>query len=206
MDNIIEYIHIPKNAGTFVKKFAVMSNNNININSCDNERELNGDCSHLHKSYLYLSNKNNNKCYMTIIRNPYDRFYSIYQYDKDFLINIFPIEIFDTFDTFLNYFYENKEMIYKHTHLYPQYEYLLNNNNEISDNIDILLFEDLPLNLKKYLDKKRTGYYSHKLYNIINKGKYKEKHLWTKEQKNKFNSIYEKDIEFYKKFNKFSVY
>lgn len=193
MDEInLIYIHIPKNAGTFVKQF-MASGDFKNLNSCEKEREIRGDCSHLH--ITYLEHKNCDKNYFTIIRNPYDRFYSIYEYDKVFLKKIYNEDIFKNFDTFLEYFFKNPNEIYKHKHLYPQTYYLKDHKNNLNEKIDILLFEDLPINLKKYLEKKRNGYYIHKLNKLVNQGKYTEKHHFTDNEKNKIQFIYQNDFK-----------
>jgi hypothetical protein len=193
MDEInITYIHIPKNAGTFVKQFMAIGNDK-HLNACDKEREIKGDCSHLH--ITYLEHKNDDINYFTIIRNPYDRFYSIYEYDKEFLKKIFNKDIFENFETFLEYFYKNPNEIYKHKHLYPQSEYLINKNKKINEEIDILLFEELPINLKKYFEKKRIGYHIHKLNKLINQGNYTKKHLFTEIEKKKIQHIYQNDFK-----------
>lgn len=193
MDEInISYIHIPKNAGTFVKQFMAIGDNK-HLNACDKEREIKGDCSHLH--ITYLEHKNSDTNYFTIIRNPYDRFYSIYEYDKDFLKKHYKEDIFKNFETFLEYFYEKPNEIYKHKHLYPQSEFLLDYKNKLNENIDILLFEQLPINLKKYLEKKRIGYHIHKLNKLINQGNYTEKHHFTDTEKKKIQYIYQNDFK-----------
>ncbi len=76
----IEYLHIPKCAGTFVKKLLYLNNSNDSDLSCKLYREIHdGDCSALHIHFFKYKNKNKN--FFAIIRNPYTRFVSNYYYD-----------------------------------------------------------------------------------------------------------------------------
>ena len=88
----IEYLHIPKCAGTFVKKLLYLNygkNSDHSDLSCKLYREKNdGDCTDLHIPYFKYPNKNKN--FFAIIRNPYTRFVSNYYYDFHTQLPYFP--------------------------------------------------------------------------------------------------------------------
>jgi hypothetical protein len=208
------YIHIPKNAGTFVKSFINDSQSDINsIEGCNTIRlnDSNGDCSKVHKTYIELNDeinienidkyKNNFYNYFTIIRNPYKRFESIYEYDKDFLKKFLDTN-YSNFDEFLDYLFKNPKKIYSHKHLYPQIDFIKNNNNF---EVDILLFEDIPYNLRNYCHYKKMNYHIHKFNDIINEGIKRNNNYWNDDNIMKFNKLYWEDIKFYNKFNKLLI-
>lgn len=196
------YIHIPKNAGTFIKEFMINIDDNDQYDGCKKERERVGDCSHYHKTYKeYIEEDINNKYnrYFTIIRDPYTRFESIYYYDKEFLkkLKLYPDYIYESFECFLDYFYNNRDEINKHKHLIEQSKYC-SINNKLVDDIDILDFNELPINCKKYLEKINNPYHIHKLYDKFNTNSYNS-HIWTDKEKDKLKYIYQNDFILLKK-------
>lgn len=154
---LIEYIHIPKCGGTFIKNLLeTFSESTDSDLSCKAYRKKHGDCTSLHIPYHkhYDFSKN----FFAVIRDPYTRLVSNYYYDLDNWKKLFGHENCLCFDTFVNYLYINPKMIYMHIHLYPQSYFLKNSadSRELSENIHLFSFNDLPFNI----------YYFFKEFNI----------------------------------------
>lgn len=149
--SIIEYIHIPKCGGTFVKNLVY----NGDDESADSElsckayrKKHGGDCAKLHRPYSLIANKN--KIFIAVVRDPYTRLKSNYHYDIENWKTIFGENNCDTFEKFVDFLHKNPEMIYSHIHLYPQ-TYFLTVNNQISPNILLFAFNELPHNIFYFL-------------------------------------------------------
>ncbi len=150
-NNFIEYIHIPKCGGTFVKNLIY----NIDDDSSDAElscrayrKKHGGDCAKLHRPYSLIANKN--KIFIAVVRDPYTRLKSNFHYDIDTWKTLFGENNCQSFEKFVDFLHNNPEMIYSHIHLYPQ-SYFLTVNNQVDPNIYIFSFRELPYNIFYFL-------------------------------------------------------
>jgi hypothetical protein len=143
---LIEYIHIPKCGGTFIKNLLETFSEQPNDSqlTCKAYRKKFGDCADLHLPFFKI--QNNSKFFIAVVRDPFTRLLSNYFYDLENWKILFGHENCSSFDTFVNFLFLNPQMIFKHIHLYPQVYFLLD-KNIISSDIHIMSFKDLPFNV-----------------------------------------------------------
>lgn len=206
-NGLIIFIHIPSTSGTYIeanlcKKFNIPNNADewpkVNENALSGLKKINKN-HYLNLTHLTLSemikfnyiNEQNNQYIFTIIRNPYDRVFSLYnRWFKDyynsldlFLDKLIDIDlnnynhngIINTDDNFnyLNMVSYIDNITY---FLIPQYYYIVNNYDNIY-NVDIIKYEDIEilnekLNLNLKFQKKNnnnlTFEQKQKIYKIYN--------------------------------------
>lgn len=160
-NNYYIYIHIPKNAGKYIRTKIIKNKNNQIIKKYWNIVD-NLDLAHIPyiKKNLFID-INLNYNYFTYTRCPYDRIISGFFYKnsekkiedfKDFIKNTLPLYKFDIiFDQNI-------------IHYYPQYLFVCDENSEICKNIDIKKLEDNEKPRKYNL----TKYFDDECINIIN--------------------------------------
>lgn len=196
--NLIEYIHIPKCGGTFVKNLMHGSNGEDADNNSDSEltckayrKKHGGDCSKLHKPYNLIADKN--KIFIAIVRDPYTRLKSNYHYDLDTWKMLFGESNCTTFEIFVDFLHKNPEMLYSHIHLYPQ-TYFLTVNNQVNPSIYIFSFKSLPTNIFYFL--KNTIKYPIRNYNLLKNYNKQENIDYTinSEEITKIKILYKDDI------------
>ena len=151
-------LHIPKTGGSSIEKYLKKK---LNIHDLTKEHlyskysynildyELNGhSLQHLtYQEILYNSeflnfNLKNIKNIITVVRNPYERLISELFYTK--VINL-TMNKDDVFIKIRNYIYSDSNF---DNHKIPQYLFLLDNNQQISDKIKILKTESLRDDMK----------------------------------------------------------
>jgi len=184
----IIFIHIPKTAGVSI------------IKSLFNDKVKTGG----HRNYIYLSKlfqDFNDYFKFTIVRNPWDRLFSAYNFLSNGGINIHDKNAFNMYlkntlsfeDFVLNWI--NEENIFKIIHFYPQYWFLKNRSGKI--NIDhIGYYEQLESSFKLLCDK----------FNFKNKLKHLNKNNMSLSYKDVYNDemiekvrlIYNLDIKLFK--------
>lgn len=149
---LIEFIHIPKCGGTFIKNFIGPDSQDAKDTdlTCKMYRKKHGDCTSLHLSFEELRMRNVKKFFVAVVRDPCTRLASNYHYDIDVWKKIFGEKVCATFETFVSFLCDNPQMIYKHIHLFPQSHFLLESrkgSNSISKDIHIFSFDQLPMNI-----------------------------------------------------------
>jgi len=198
-------IHIPKTGGTSLEKyFSKKYNIKLDINSLytikNNPEYL---LNNVHLQHLTLLNlKDNNKRFkidwnnlkiITIVRNPYDRILS-----EIFWRNI-KMEKKNNIKTKIDSINKIKEYIQKYknnnstldNHMRPQYEFLLNKEQQIDPNILILKTEDLTEQMKK------NGWVDFSNFDnkVINTYKYSD--WFNQEILDLINEIYDNDFKYF---------
>lgn len=185
------FIHIPKAAG-------------ISVN-----RSLFGNLGGGHKSLRWYMDRypksTIDKFYkFTFVRNPWDRLFSAYNFLKKGGINLMDEEFRDNvlinFTDFNDFVmnWVNHENIYSYTHFIPQFEYLTNEQGQISMDY-IGRFENIENDLDIIL--KNSKIPNHKELMVMNKTFIKSldyKDHYSTEAKEKIYQIYKKDIELFK--------
>jgi hypothetical protein len=200
-NNYYTYIHIPKNSGKYIRKkiddkyirLLYMWGKSQNI---DNAHLSYLDCFKKIKLSKKVPEVDHNKIFFfTFIRNPYDRVISAYHYLKYnnrmnfdmFLKNI----INKAMKIRLNKVclsHEPQNIKYEEAfiHLYPQYLFLLDENNNVSPNIKIEKLEDCTKNHDLF------DFYDFQIK------KYDYSHFYTsKEHYEIVNDFYSKDFEYF---------
>jgi hypothetical protein len=146
-DKIYLYVHIPKTSGLYVKT-SILGNKKSNIifydykvienNSTQNMMNEHAKISKIKKS---ISSENLKHIkFFTIVRNPYDRLYSLWKFflpKKDEVINPFGILLPKDFEEFV---YDYCNGFYDKFHLMQPQQYFL--EGESIKNIKILKFEE----------------------------------------------------------------
>lgn len=152
--NIIEFIHIPKCGGTFIKNLirkTTNENDDSELACKDYRQKHGGDCTNLHVPYFTLvqNPSKKNKFFFAIIRCPISRLISNYYYDKLIFKQLFGELNCSSIKNFVNYLHENPSEMNKHIHLLPQSYFLTEKKNgtALSQNIIYLSFSQLPLNI-----------------------------------------------------------
>lgn len=172
---MIEYIHIPKCGGTFIKNllsFAGSDDSSDSSLTCKMYRKKHGDCTALHLSFEELRQRNINKMFVTVVRDPYTRLFSNFYYDIDIWKKMFGEVNCTSFGAFVNFLHQNPLLIYKHIHLFPQTYFLLESRNasdHISTDIHIFSFKDLPLNVFYFLRQAKVPIRNEHLFTQFNK-------------------------------------
>ena len=158
------YIHIPKNAGKYIRK-NIKDNQKNKIIKCywgiDNKNNI--DLAHI--PYILKDNyynSNNEKIYYAHSRNPYDRIISAYFY-KNNNNNIFDFKLF--IKNILKTLNFNNKYSLDIIHYYPQYMFICDENGNI-DNIIIKKLQDIDkLNIRTY---DLSEYFDKELLQIVN--------------------------------------
>jgi hypothetical protein len=153
-ENNLEYIHIPKTAGTSIENLG--KKYNINWGRFNNEYKVKytNICSKWHNS-TFIYNKNN----FTIIRNPYDRIISEFFYSNgnNHISKITEFNVW--FNNILNNYNKNKYI--NDCHIIPQSEYVFTkdkNENKIKRIEHIIYMDnDMDKNLDKLFKKYNLG-------------------------------------------------
>lgn len=171
---MIEYIHIPKCGGTFIKNLLLNLDSDDSHDSsltCKMYRKKHGDCTALHLSFEELRQRNANKMFLAVVRDPYSRLFSNYFYDMDTWRKIFGEIHCATFAAFVQFLYKNPLSIYKHIHLFPQAHFLLEsrNSDRISRDVHIFSFKDLPMNVFYFMNQARIPMRKTNLFTKFNK-------------------------------------
>jgi len=196
------FIHVPKNAGGFIRKTLL---NNYNFEIYDILDELSDDNKRIKKciniiefGYTWLINtKLQNYDVFCIIRNPYERFISGYLYIKTYREDIFTIK-----DLILNK--DNlKNGIFKNTlvdldtycHIFITQSHFING----LPNLCILNYDNLNYNLCNFLLKKGITTIQHENI-ILNSSLYEKNGFWEYIDSFSLNFI---NTFFYDDFNKF---
>jgi hypothetical protein len=174
--NIIEFIHIPKCGGTFIKNLirkTTNENDDSELACKDYRQKHGGDCTNLHVPYFTLFQNENkkNKIFFAIIRCPVSRLISNYYYDVEIFKQIFGQNACSSLNAFVDYLHKNPSEIYKHIHLYPQSYYLTDKKNSttLSQNIIYLSFTQLPLNIYYLLKSMNVPLRNENLFKHFNK-------------------------------------
>lgn len=195
MNKLVEYIHIPKCGGTFIKNLLESGTEQRDSElTCRAYRKKHGDCTDLHQPYSKLVNRS--KFFLAVVRDPFSRLVSNYFYDLDNWVALFGAENCTNFATFVNFLYLNPKMIYRHIHLYPQV-YFLMDKNAISSDVTIMSFKDLPFNVYYFLKSLNLHVRNYNLLKNFNKQENLDyKGLLTKENIEKIKFIYADDIKY----------
>lgn len=165
------FIHIPKTGGTslenyFSSKYDIKLNNDSLFNSLENNI-IQFDSSLQHLKYTsIIKNKdffkidNNNLKIITIVRNPYDRIVSDLFFLKSINVDSSCAKVYNEIKS---YIIRNRD-----NHGIPQYQFLIDENNKLIDNIKILHTETLnndmynlgytDFNLKANTNSKKVNY------------------------------------------------
>jgi len=172
LKNRVVYIHIPKNSGKYVR--SCIANKYKIINSFWDIGKI--DRAHIPYSMREIFVNNPQECrYITFVRNPYDRFISAFKYKfpnaNITSMRIFIKEILPTYQ-FDNLY--NPNII----HFYPQYLFLINENNEewnINKDIEVTKLENakdykfIHFNNFKLSKYSYTEYFDNECISILNK-------------------------------------
>lgn len=194
--NIIEFIHIPKCGGTFIKNLirkTTNENDDSELACKDYRQKHGGDCTNLHIPYYTLCQSPNkkNKIFFAIIRCPVSRLISNYYYDVEIFKQIFGEVVCSSLNTFVDYLHQNPSEIYKHIHLYPQSYFLTDKKNSttLSQNIIYLSFTQLPLNIYYLLKSMNVPLRNENLFKHFNKQEVETSNV--KLEKNTLKKIYD---------------
>lgn len=179
------FIHIPKTAGISISK-TIYDDNVIGHRSLKKYKNIN-----LKDYYIF-----------SFVRNPYDRIFSAYNFLKKGGINDLDRDFNDKYLNNLSNFEEfvldflNSKSIYSYIHFIPQYEFLINSDNNFN-NVDFIgKFENIEkdfyfiknkLNINKKLKKENIFNLKHLNYNDY----------YTIEMKEKIFNLYKKDFLYF---------
>lgn len=174
--HIIEFIHVPKCGGTFIKNLVrktTQENDDSELACKDYRKKHGGDCTNLHVPYFTLVQnlQKRNKIFFAIVRCPISRMISNYYYDLSIFKQIFGENICSSLDTFIDYLHQNPSEIYKHIHLFPQSYFLTEkkNGSVLSQNIVFMSFNQLPLNIYYFLQSLNIPVRNENLFKHFNK-------------------------------------
>ena len=189
------FIHIPKNAGSYIRKYIKGENNNYD---------------HMELNMLYANFREvfNNHTFFCVVRNPYDRLVSNYEFalnksntgiTQSTSKEIFDRENIKSFKDFVNFLHSNHSNLKKVVHWHPQYVFItVNNTIPPNQKLNILRFENISEDFKLFLDKKNISInISTDKVNAVSHKDYKE-YYKSKDIISKVNDIYRKDFEYFK--------
>lgn len=187
------FIHIPKTAGTFVKKIIDSNEDNKNIfylkSKTDSQSIIE---SHYSIRFVKKNFNNLNKIkFFTIVRNPYDRIYSIWKYlkDADNITNSLLCKVENNFSDFIT---EMRSDFYDSFYFFSPQHYFL--QGEELNNIEIFKFEDINTKLKDFLTQQNYTWSNQKI-NVTNGPSWEE--VYTQEMKEIVYNKYQKDFEIF---------
>lgn len=190
----IVFIHIPKNAGSYIRTYIKGANNNYDHMSLS---ELKQNFPNVYKHNMFFC----------VVRNPYDRIVSNYEFalqksntgiTQKLANKIFKNEKIQTFEAFVNYLHSDKKRLYKVIHWHPQYKFVeLNGSIPEKGKLRILRKENLTEDFSKLLESQNINITlsSEKVNSTIHK-KYTE-YYKTKDIINKVYEIYKEDFEYF---------
>ena len=154
------FLHIPKTGGTsieyyFSEKYSIPLNGNALYTGANTPLGT----SYQHLPYKEIVKHNdlfhidfNNLTILSVVRNPYDRILSDLFYYKLLHAKTEPSEVYDAIQTFLNHpkRYDN--------HPLPQYEYVVDEDGSLLENLHIMKTETLTEDMKRegFLDFNKT--------------------------------------------------
>ena len=195
------FIHIPKNAGTFVRKTIKGEN--------ENGQDYYGGGDHMTLSQLreQFPDVYKKHTFFAVSRNPYDRLVSNYEFavhkssddmQQKQVLGIFKQNNINSFEDFVNYLYDNFQKDKENTfvqlnviHWFPQ-TYFITINDKIPDKIKIINIENITHELYQIVQTHGLNCSIHtNKVNVVN-----HKHF-SSYYKN--NSIKDKVFEMYKK-------
>jgi glycosyl transferase, family 25 len=179
------FVHIPKNAGTSILKHL-----------CNNEQIG-------HTKLKDITDINVVKNSIAVIRNPYDRLYSIYKYTQLGKVKSYwgiNESLFDyvnshTFEEFVNELYLNNIKFEDQVHLPPQTEFIKWKDGKI--HTKLIRFTHLNEDLSKYIDNNVSVPYTNKTHTKKDSW---ESH-YTDEMKAKVRKLYKDDFDLFEKLN-----
>lgn len=187
-DNKLLYIHIPKTGGTSIEKYFEKKYEDKKLNIWTDSRwEPHLTVKQINN--LYSQYNIENMDWIVSVRNPYDRMISALFYQKKLDKFRYPILNKNIVEfEIIQYIHGDNPCNFK----IPQYEFIINHNNLIKDNIKIIKCENLTEDMKK------LGYDDFDIHENKNKtyhNKYTElltdKAIWY------INKYYEKDFDFF---------
>lgn len=189
------FIHIPKNAGSYIRKYVKGENNSYD---------------HMDLNMLYVNFREvfNNHTFFCVVRNPYDRLVSNYEFalkrSNTGITQSTSKEIFDkeniaTFEDFVYFLHSNHSNLNKVVHWHPQYTFItVNNTIPPKQKLSILRFENISEDFKQFLDERNISVnISTEKVNAVTHKDYKE-YYKSKDIISKVNDIYRKDFEYFK--------
>lgn len=205
------FIHIPKTGGSMIEKQLSIMNKNI----YNNNQRFGGHNSIINfKKYLRLENISHfNK--FGVVRNPYDKIISAYNYlkdckDRQFISDIYewnylgaPETISEFITNIYNKYKYNDLLIIKddqNIHIQQQYKFVVNNYDEKNILCEILKYEYLDEDFLKFIElyKDNKEVYEFLYNNIYENIKIKERYdvmsILTKDDIKKVNQIYNNDF------------
>jgi hypothetical protein len=189
------HIHIPKVAGAFLyHRLFKYSNNLPNFTTLcgwDNDTPLN------HATYLELkkyipADKLKNYFLFTIVRNPYAKLVSEYNYHKDAYYQT-------DFKSFVKQILRYDKAV-PNRHLLPQYKFLLGDLGEINSRINIYKYEDFEYAVRDICKNVGIGFDQELFKKKINESEYDGKSYvdyYDDETVEIVKRIYKKDFELF---------
>lgn len=139
----IFFIHIPKTGGSSIERFISDNGGNMSLYGGDLKITINGHTPQ-HMTFKEIEKLKLNfedLKFFTVIRDPIDRTISEFFYIKKHRKKTF--EVINNFDEFLDMFLDLNNSSIFDNHNLSNYDYLLNNNNELEKNIKIFNFLDI---------------------------------------------------------------
>jgi len=162
LNHNINFIHITKNAGTFIEDIGFQNNlllgkYNNSIEKYNTLSQKNNDYYHINPNYFYPEIYNNNfslsnKVNFLVVRNPYDRILSEIFCPWAGILNFNISPSIEDINQFLNEFLMNPKTFKVEGHYAIQYHYAYDNNDILMVD-DILKMETLSNDLKKFNEK-----------------------------------------------------
>lgn len=162
MNYDINFIHITKNAGTFIEDIGFENNlllgkYNNSIEKYNTLFQKNNDYYHINPNYFYPEIYNNNfslsnKVNFLVVRNPYDRILSEIFCAWVGILNYNISPSIEDINQFLNEFLMNPKTFKVEGHYAIQYHYAYDNNDILIVD-EILKMETLSNDLKKFNEK-----------------------------------------------------
>ena len=200
----IIFLHIAKNSGTSVCTW-------LNINESEENYYLqyykyNNCCALQHMTYNQLKSSINEKIFnnyikFTIVRNPWDKIVSTYEWRKKLNNNVdikfkdfikFIYKLYKTYDGLENLNNYPNFSTYFCAHFYPQYLYLPNDTS--CNDFYLLRFENLNEDIKKI----GSIINNHKKLPHINQSNNKNyQNYYDEESKKMIEEMYKKDIKIF---------
>jgi hypothetical protein len=193
------FVHIPKCAGTTIEK--IMGTSTHKEYYCPwKQRRVGSRKTYQHFTYMELKEELdiewNDYYVFSVVRNPYERFVSEYNFRKNiFLTTGIPSDNPQSFEKFV----ENlKDRVPRRTarfdgHLETQSSYLKNKNKKIEKSINIFKFENLAP-CWEVLEKKTGVFYKKDYWSRKTVEEKPYQSFYTKETKNIIYSFYEEDF------------